>query len=107
MLNRYRKCVFALVAICFIAACGYTEGVIQKDSVAYLWFTGNTEQAFVSLDGKEFFPLSRIPESQEGKLTYYQVPPGKHRVTVKKGSEVVVDRIFIVGNGTIKEVQIP
>jgi hypothetical protein len=107
MLNRYARYLIALVLACVITGCGYREGVIQKDPIAYLWFTGNIEQALISLDDKEPFSLSRAEGTQEGSLTYYQVPPGKHRIVVKKGSEVVVDRIFIVADGTIKEIQIP
>jgi hypothetical protein len=107
MLNRYAKCVLVLIVGCFIAGCGYTEGVIQKDPIAYLAFTGNTEQALVFLDNKEPFVLNNIGANQEGKPTQYQISPGKHRIVVRRGSEVVVDRILIVGDGNIKEIQIP
>lgn len=107
MLNRYAKYVLAFIVACFLTGCGYREGVIQKDPIAYLWFTGNTEQALVSLDDKEPFVLNRTEGTQEENLTYYQVPPGKHRIVVKKGSEIVVDRVLIIGDGSIKEIRIP
>jgi hypothetical protein len=107
MLSRYAKYLLAFILACFVTGCGYKEGVIQKDSVAYLWFTGNTEQSLVFLDGKEPFALNQTGGSEKGKPTYYQVPPGKHRVVVKKGNEVVVDRVLIVGDGIIKEILVP
>lgn len=107
MLSRYAKYFLVFIVVCFVIGCGYKEGVIQKDPVAYLWFTGSAEQASVFLDDKEPFVLNKSGGSQEGNLTYYQVPPGKHRIVVKKGSEVVVDRIVIVGDGAIKEILVP
>jgi len=107
MISRYMEYLLVLILAFFVTGCGYKEGVIQKDPVAYLWFTGSAEQASVFLDDKEPFVLNKGGRSQEGNLTYYQVPPGKHRIVVKKGSEVVVDRIVIVGDGAIKEILIP
>lgn len=103
MISSYSKYLLVFVLALFVTGCGYKEGVVQRDSVAHLWFTGSAEQAYVFLDDKEPFVLN----SSEGKLSYYQVTPGKHRIVVKKGTEVVVDRIIIVAEGAIKEIQIP
>jgi hypothetical protein len=103
MMNSYSKYLLVFVLALFVVGCGYKEGVVQKDSVAHLWFTGSTEQAYVFVDDKEAFVLN----SSGGKLTYYQIAPGKHKIVVKKGNEVVVDRIIIVSDGAIKEIQIP
>jgi hypothetical protein len=98
-----------LFLFCF-SGCGYKEGVLIKEPVSYLWFTGNVQQAFVKIDEKEPFEIGRWvaeQKSSEGKLIYYQIPPGKHRVIVEKNGKVVVDRILFVGNETIQEIQIP
>jgi hypothetical protein len=93
-----------------ISGCGYKEGVLIKEPVSYLWFTGNVQQAFVKIDGKEPFEIGRWAAEQrssEGNLVYYQIPPGKHRIIVEKNGKVVVDRILFVGNENIQEIQIP
>ena len=102
-MSSYSKFALVLVLALLVTGCGYKEGVVQKDSVAHLWFTGSAEQAYVSVDDKEPFALN----SSGGNLTYYQVAPGKHRIVVRKGTDVVVDRVVIVGDGAIKEIQIP
>lgn len=84
-----------------ISGCGYKEGTLVKDPVSYLWFTGNITEAIVFVDDKKPFELGK-----EG-LVYHQIPPGQHRIIVKKGQEVVVDRILIIGNEITKEIQIP
>jgi hypothetical protein len=99
------KCLFIILfiflATFYIAGCGYKEGALVKDPVSYLWFTGNTSQAIVTIDDTKSFELEK-----EG-LIHYQIPPGKHRVVVRKGSEVVVDRVLIIGNEITQEIRIP
>jgi hypothetical protein len=92
-----------------ISGCGYKEGVLVKEPVSYLWFTGNVQQAIVKIDNGEPFDLSRaaaVQGEKEGKV-YYQVPPGKHRVVVEKNGLRLVDRNLYIGDGNIQEIQIP
>ena len=92
-----------------LPGCGYKEGVLVKEPVSYLWFTGNVQQAFVKIDDKEPFDLSRATAVQEGKegKVYYQIPPGRHRVIVEKNGLRLVDRNLYIGDGNIQEIQIP
>ncbi len=112
MLPRMLKIILAVaVGITWLAApgCGYKEGILVKEPVSYLWFTGNVEQAFVRIDGGAPFDLARAAEAQEmkqGKI-YYQIPPGKHRVIVEKNGVRLVDRNLYIGDGNIQEIQIP
>jgi hypothetical protein len=98
--HKISRILLLVLAFCHFAGCGYKEGTLVKDPVSYLWFTGNITQANVIIDDKKPFELTK-----EG-LVYYQIPPGKHRIIVKKGEEVIVDRILIIGNETTKEIQI-
>lgn len=113
MSTKILKAFLVFAVLCWFAGCGYREGVLIKEPVSYLYFTGNTENAFVSIDDKEGFSLSKATLSQDagggqaGKPTYYQVPPGKHRIAVRIGGELVVDRVLIIGNGTTQEIRIP
>jgi len=103
------------IALLFIITCGYREGVLQKDSVSYVWFTGNVEGAMASIDNGEPFALqvSNYPQDassggkSDAKYVHYKLSPGKHRITVKKQGQVVVDRIVILENENIKEIDVP
>ncbi len=101
MVPKFQKLLLVSFALFNFAGCGYREGTLVKDPVSYLWFTGDIAQANVIIDDKKPFELTK-----EG-LVYYQIPPGTHRIIVKKGEVVVVDRILIIGNETTKEIQIP
>ena len=106
--------VLTLVAL-VVGGCGYQEGVTESDQKSYLYFSGNTEGALVIVDQGAPFPIKKryYTDSATGEKreksgkTIYQVAPGKHRIVVKKGSVVVVDRILILGTGLTKEIQIP
>lgn len=103
------------IALLFVIACGYREGVLQKEAVSYIWFTGNVNGAMASIDNGEPFALqaSDYPEDassrgkSEAKYIHYKLSPGKHRITVKKQGQVVVDRIVILENENIKEIDVP
>ncbi len=101
MVRKIQNFLLVILAFFHLVGCGYKEGTLVKDSVSYLWFTGNIAQANVTIDDRKPFELGK-----EG-LVHYQIPPGKHRIIVKKGGEVVVDRILIIGNEITKEIQIP
>jgi hypothetical protein len=93
----------------WLPACGYKEGVIVKEPVSYLWFTGNVQHSTVKVDEREPFDLSKAVAEQEGRdgKVYYQIPPGKHRVIVEKSGQKIVEKIFYIGDGNIQEIQIP
>jgi hypothetical protein len=101
MVRKIQKTLLVILVCLHLAGCGYREGTLVKDPVSYLWFTGNISQANVIIDDKKPFELEK-----EG-LVYYQIPPGKHRIIVKKGGGVVVDRILIIGNEITQEIKIP
>lgn len=109
-MSRYLKVCAAFLMLTFpLGGCGYREGVLVKEPVSYLWFTGNIEQAYARIDDKEPFEISGLSrtEGSSGSLIYYQIAPGKHRITVEKARTLVVDRILYIGNGTIQEIQLP
>ena len=47
----------------------------------------------------------RSPVDKKNKL--YQISPGKHNVKVYRDGQLIVNRILILDNNVIKEVQIP
>lgn len=101
----FRKSAYlGLSALLLFTGCGLKEGVIQKEPKSYLWFTGNTDNAIVHID--ELEPITLNKKAKSDKI-HYGISPGKHRIVIKKSGEVVVNRIILLGDGTIKEIQVP
>lgn len=96
---------FGLFVLVLCAGCGLKEGVVQKDPKSYFWFTGNTANAIVYIDDLDPIILNKNAEKRD--KIHYEISPGKHRVIVRKSGEEVVNRNVLLGNGIIKEIQIP
>ena len=98
-----------------LTGCGYKEGMIQDEPLSYIRFTGATEGAVVSIDDSEPFELGKADPSADARNNpseatgpiHYRVEPGKHRITVRKSGQLVVDRILLLDNGVTREVRIP
>jgi len=114
----YQKSAFIILGLFVIllcVGCGLKEGVVQKEAKSYLWFTGNTEGALVYIDdlkpielGTHYYIDSATGEKiKSNKDIHYEITPGKHRVIVKKMGTKIVNRIVLLGNGIIKEIEIP
>ena len=114
----YQKLAFIILGLfvfLLCVGCGLKEGVVQKEAKSYLWFTGNTEGALVYIDdlkpielGKNYYIDSETGEKTEkNKEIHYELTPGKHRVIVKKMGTKIVNRIVLLGNGIVKEIEIP
>lgn len=117
--NRRRRAFLFLCAMIIAAGClngcGYVEGVVQKSEKSFLWFTGNTENAVVYVDNREFvrLTLSYYIDERTGEKTkkeetvYYQIEPGKHEIRVERDGKVLVNRLLILGNQMTKEIAVP
>jgi len=114
----YQKLAFIVLGLFVFLlwmGCGLKEGVVQKEVRSYLWFTGNTEGALVYIDnlkpielGKDYYIDSETGEKvKKTKEIHYELTPGKHRVVVKKMGTKIVNRIVLLGNGIVKEIEIP
>ena len=106
------KTIVAVLSLSLqLAACGYQEAVIQRADRSFLKFTGNWPDAVVQIDSLP--PFSLTPTGPAGGAgaapdnTLYQVSPGRHRITVTRGSRVMVDRMVILDNQATLEIQIP
>ena len=113
-----KRFIFAALGALLLSlgsGCGLREGVTQKDQASYLRLTGNTENAFLSIDGKEGIALGKTSyidkdtnkKVDSGELVHYQVSPGQHRIVVTKNGAQVVDRVVLLGDGIVKEIQVP
>ena len=100
-MTRATKLLLLGFVIFALTGCGYTEGVVQSDQKSFIAFTGKVVDAVAYVDQGAPFSL----ESE--RLVQYQIRPGKHKVVVKRNGQVVVDREVLIGNGMVKEIQVP
>lgn len=80
----------------------YSSGSTTTEPVSYLYFTGNTEGAEVSIDEAAAFLVTKSGVKQQ-----YKVTPGKHTIVVFKQGTIVVKRNVLLGDGHEKEISIP
>lgn len=80
--------------------CGYKEGVKTSSAKAHLYFTGNTENVVVSVDGSEKFNV------KSGADNLYNITPGKHIIEVYRGDTLVVKREIFISDGISKEIEV-
>jgi outer membrane usher protein FimD/PapC len=96
-----KKYFAALMLAFLLVSCGgYNETITQKADKSFLKFVGATTEVTVTIDGTNTFTL-------DPKIEVYQITPGKHRVTIYRNNQLVVDRNLIVDNQATMEVQIP
>jgi hypothetical protein len=107
--------LFVLAVCLSLAGCGYREGVVQPSPKSYLLFSGNTADAVAYIGDLKPFrikgPYERDPAADENRprseTTLYQLQPGKYNIVVKKGDNVVVNRVIILGEGMTTEIEVP
>lgn len=118
-IKKLRRKVFTLLLIAaaipwLIASCGLKKGVEQSAEKSYLKFTGNVSGAFVSIDEGEPFDLAKAThygdqqgEDFKARTMLFEIKPGKHTVVVNRDGQVIVNRVFLIGNNQIKEIAVP
>jgi len=97
---KYLVSIITLVLLLGISGCGYKEGVATATQKSYLYFSGDTGNAEVSIDGDEKFSV------KEGQTNQYGVKPGKHLVEVYKNGTLVIKREVFISDGVAKEIEI-
>lgn len=93
--------IFIILIFCFLNNCAYNEGVIQKDNTSYLKLTGNTENISLQIDDGKEIQLSEILDN-----TVYEIDPGTHIITIRRNSEIIVQRKLYFDNQITKEVKV-
>jgi hypothetical protein len=102
----YAKMIFlGIFLFIFCIGCGLNESVVQKEQKSYLTFTGSTEDAVVYIDNLD--PITLNQSSKNSTKINYEISPGKHKIIVKKSGKEVVNRDLLLGNGIVKEIEIP
>lgn len=88
------------IGILILTGCGYKEGVVSANQESYLYFTGNTKDAQVSIDQGAKFNIIN------GKNNQYSLKPGKHTVEVYKNGSIIVKRKIFISDGNSKEIEV-
>lgn len=96
-MRNYVMVILVLLVLLF-SGCGYKEGVATGEQESFLYFSGNTKDVMVSIDGGQQFSV------KAGRDNQYKVTPGKHAIRVFRNSKIVVDREFYIGDGVAKEI---
>lgn len=92
----------ALFIFLLCTGCGLKEGVIQKQSRSYLWFTGAAWNAVAYIDD-----LDPIVLKKTNRPVHYEISPGKHHIVVKRNGAEIVNRVLLVGTGAVREISVP
>ncbi|WP_051183248.1 hypothetical protein [Desulfocurvibacter africanus] len=113
MLKTSLRIIFVFAFLTILVGCAAREGVVQVDSKAYFWFTGNTMGAVARLNDLAPITLGRASGAKDWtttpktKDTIYEVAPGRYTVIVERDGAVVVNRTVLVGSGMTKEITVP
>lgn len=92
---------FLLLLLGLPASCALKDTTRQLDHGAYLAFEGEVVGLALQVDEEPARPLLA------GEDVRYEVPPGRRRVRVWHGAEVVVDRTVFVSQGQVLEIALP
>ena len=93
---KYILSIISLVLLLGISGCGYKEGVATAAQKSYIYFSGNTSDIEVSIDGGEKFNV------KAGQTNQYGVKPGKHLVEIYRDGKIVVKREVFVSYSIAK-----
>lgn len=85
-----------------LLGCASPKNKVVPELPAFISFSGQTENAKATVDGVEF----ALDESFL-RTNRYQLPAGKHSVTVRHGETVSVKRFFYLPGGVVKDIKIP
>lgn len=92
--------IIATTLVLLISGCGSKEGVKSEAQKSYLYFSGNTQGAMVSIDKGEEFSV------KTGVNNQYGVRPGKHLVEISRDGVLILKREIYLGDGIAKEIEI-
>lgn len=97
---KYILSIISLALLLGFSGCGYKEGVATAAQKSYIYFSGNTSDVEVSIDGGEKFDV------ESGQTNQYGVKPGKHLIEVYRDGAIVVKREVFIGDGIAKEIEV-
>lgn len=97
--------VLSFFCLVVFFGCGLRETVVQKEQLSYLSFTGDISNSIVHIDDLE--PIVLNSNHPNNKNVQYELSSGKHHIVVLKDGKEVVNRILLLGSGSVKEIKIP
>ncbi len=97
---KYILSIISLLLLLGVSGCGYKEGSATAAQKSYIYFSGNTNNVEVSIDGGEKFSI------KQGQTNQYGVKPGKHLVEVYRDEAVIIKREVFVSDSIAKEIEV-
>ena len=88
------------MTLLFLSGCGYKEGVSNTAQKSYLYFSGDTINTLVSIDGGEKFSV------KPGENNQYSIKPGKHLIEVYRNGSATLKRTIYIADGIAKEIEV-
>lgn len=79
---------------------GYNTGIIQKSENGFIKLTGNTVGVSLSVDDGGRF-------TKDTEVDLIEIKPGKHTIKIYRDDILRVNRIIIVENQNIVEIEVP
>ena len=104
------KYLLVVSSLLLLAACGSFTSVTQTEEGTFLQLIGNRSGVVLVIDDKSQLNLEADTKSFDlnGKIaTKIVVSPGQHRIKIKRGGSLLVDRSIYVSEGNVFEVMIP
>jgi hypothetical protein len=91
-----------IASLYLLTGCGgYKTGVVLEAQKSYLFFNAAAQGAEYSVDGSSWYKIQKTGENE-----LYPTLPGKHRIKVRKGESVIVDKMVLLGDSMSKEIKV-
>ena len=98
------KMLLGLILLLPLACYASREEALQKDDVSGFMFTGNVEDAHLTVmkDSQAVWQDIKVKEDER-----YIIKPGVYEVLVKRGGVTLVYRKIFLDSGNIMEIHVP
>ncbi len=110
-MNTKAKALFLCFALCLLTllfvmpSCfSKREEILQKEDTCHFQFTGNLDEALVSVtrNGQPVWTDMEVDEDER-----YTIKPGTYKVQVTRNNELIVNKIVFLAGGNTREIHIP
>ena len=102
--------LISVVLFLFLFGCGTHSHQTQVDKYSYIQVIGEVNEEKMVLDNGPPIALGDSTESfhLNGRTaTKIRIQQGRHRITIYRRGQIILDRVFYVSPGNIFEVELP
>jgi len=108
-----RTILMVLCASVLLGGCGYHEGVVVRDEMAYVQLVGDWTNVAVQIDNTEPTLLKYEPDPYDPQAPprqpalKYAMATGKHTIKLYREGRLILDRVVFLSNQQTTEVRVP